>query len=334
MELLRRQYLQLIDPEQLQLPAKEILRLPEAQAKIFDDFFNDKFHSFLPPKRYKYRVLKKIVDTVEMSIVDPEEDEVSNDLASSLAQLLAQPLVPAGVAAQQKSHVTYTAPLFATNAPEVTLLEARSVLSASGTTGLRTWEAALLLGTYLFSSAGNNFVQNKNIIELGAGTGFLSIVCAKHLGARYVLATDGSGEVVNDLESNIFINRLEGTEVIDADILKWGHMLNDEMLMLKGADEKRSYDLVIGADVTYDGEAIPALVSTLRDLSDRFPMIKILISATVRNESTLNIFLHACDQSAFNIEVLDVELPPEDQQVGFFLPASTPVRVFLITRPR
>lgn len=181
-------------------------------------------------------------------------------MAGSLAQLLAQPLVSAGVAAQQKSYVTYTAPSFATDAPEVTLLEARSVLAASGTTGLRTWEAALLLGTYLFSSAGNNFVQNKNIIELGAGTGLLSIVCAKHLGAKYVLATDGSGEVVNDLESNIFINRLEGTGVIDAGILNWGHMLNEEML--KGTDENRSYDLVIGADVvgTYLSDLVHFLV--------------------------------------------------------------------------
>lgn len=123
-------------------------------------------------------------------------------------------------------------------------------MASSGTTGLRTWEAALLLGTYLFSSAGNSIVQNKNIIELGAGTGFLSILCAKHLGAQYVLATDGSGQALNDLESNVFLNGFEGTEVINAAVLIWGHMLNDEML--KGADEKRSYDLVIGADVVRD----------------------------------------------------------------------------------
>lgn len=143
--------------------------------------------------------------------------------------------------------MTYTAPSFATDAPEVTLLEARSLLASSGTTGLRTWEAALLLGTYLFSSAGKHIVQNNNIIELGAGTGFLSILCAKHLGAKYVLATDGSGDVINDLESNIFLNGLEGTEAINAAILSWGHMLDDENL--KGADENRSYDLIIGADV-------------------------------------------------------------------------------------
>lgn len=143
--------------------------------------------------------------------------------------------------------MTYTAPSFSQDAPEITLLEARSLMASSGTTGLRTWEAALLLGTYLFSSAGKSIVQNKNIIELGAGTGFLSILCAKHLGAQYVLATDGSGQALNDLESNVFLNGLKGTEVINAAVLIWGHMLNDEML--EGADEKRSYDLVIGADV-------------------------------------------------------------------------------------
>lgn len=143
--------------------------------------------------------------------------------------------------------MTYTAPLFDTYAPEVTLFEARSLLASSGTTGLRTWEAALLLGTYLVSSAGKHIVQNKNIIELGAGTGFLSILCAKHLGAKFVLATDGSEEVVHDIESNIFLNGLEGTQATKAAILCWSHALNGEIL--KSSDENRSYDLIIGADV-------------------------------------------------------------------------------------
>ncbi|MCJ1425884.1 hypothetical protein MMC29_003785 [Sticta canariensis] len=330
-ELLRRQYLQLVDPEKLKIPAMEILRLPEAQAKIFDNLFNDKFRSFPSPNRYKFCILKKIVDAMHLSIVDPQEDVVSDDLVACLAQLVAQPLISASVAAQQKSYVTYTAPSFEMDAPELTIFEARSLLASSGTTGLRTWEAALFLGTYLFSSAGKYIVQ-KNILELGAGTGFLSILCAKHLGARYVLATDGSGAVVNDLESNIFLNGLEGAEIINAGMLNWGHMLNDEIL--KGGDENRSYDLIIGADVTYDDQTILALVSTLRDLADRYPEIKALISATARNETTLRAFFHTCDQYAFNVKVLDIESPQEDEQIGFFIPTSTPIRVFLITSAR
>lgn len=73
-ELLRRQYLQLVDPEQLKMPSTEILRLPEVQGRIFDNVFNDEFCSFPSPKPYKFRVLKKIIAAVELSIVDPEED--------------------------------------------------------------------------------------------------------------------------------------------------------------------------------------------------------------------------------------------------------------------
>lgn len=73
-ELLKRQYLQLVDPERLKMPPMGILRLPEAQAKIFDHMFNDKLRSFPSPKRYQFRVLKRIVDAVELSIVDPEQD--------------------------------------------------------------------------------------------------------------------------------------------------------------------------------------------------------------------------------------------------------------------
>lgn len=120
-------------------------------------------------------------------------------------------------------------------------------MAFSGDTGWRTWEAALLLGTYLFSAKGRHLVQNKNVIELGAGTGFLSILCAKHLSASYVLSTDGSQASINDICSNIFLNGLEGTTRIDTAVLRWGQKLNDSILHCDVV--ARSYDLVVGADV-------------------------------------------------------------------------------------
>lgn len=167
-------------------------------------------------------------------------------MTDSLAKLFAQALVPANLAAQQKSYVTYTAPFSALGAPEVTLLEARSLLASSGTTGLRTWEAALLLGKYLMSSDGRKFVQNSNVLELGAGTGFLSIICAKHLNAQQVLATDGNRGVIDGLELNADINGLELRGVINPVVFKWGHSLID---VLDVRQESRSIDLVLGADV-------------------------------------------------------------------------------------
>jgi hypothetical protein len=87
----------------------------------------------------------------------------------------------------------------------VTLLEARSVISSSGTTGLRTWEAALLLGFYLVSETGRASIHGKRLFELGAGTGMLSILCAKHLGVAGVVATDGDEAVVDAIKTNLFL---------------------------------------------------------------------------------------------------------------------------------
>lgn len=64
----------MVDPEQLDMPPMRTLRLPEVQAKIFETIFDEKLLSFPSPQRYKFRVLKKIVDALEQSIVDPEED--------------------------------------------------------------------------------------------------------------------------------------------------------------------------------------------------------------------------------------------------------------------
>lgn len=146
--------------------------------------------------------------------------------------------------------MTYTAPIHGPNAAQVTLLEAPSLLASSGTTGFRTWEAALFLGAYLSSPNGNHLVTGKRVLELGAGTGFLSIFVAKHLGAHYVLATDGSQEVLSDLKSNILLNELEGRELIETAILQWGHTLIGGVADCRG--ERRSYDLVLGADVVSD----------------------------------------------------------------------------------
>jgi len=151
--------------------------------------------------------------------------------------------------AQQKSYVTYTVPLDLRDpeAPMLRLLEARSVLASSGNTGVRTWEAALWLGTYLCSEEGRKLVSGKTVLELGAGTGFLSILCAKHLQARYVLATDGNGEVVDGLKSNIVVNGLERDRRIQAAMLPWANTLVDEDL--KKNDGTLQYDLILGADI-------------------------------------------------------------------------------------
>lgn len=73
-ELLRRQYLQLLDPEQLRMPSMDLLRLSQTQADVYNGMFNESRVAFPPPDRYRFRVLKRLVKALEDAVVDPEED--------------------------------------------------------------------------------------------------------------------------------------------------------------------------------------------------------------------------------------------------------------------
>jgi predicted nicotinamide N-methyase len=181
---------------------------------------------------------------------------------------LVSPLQPEPISAQQKSYVTYTLPtdlellqrqdeqLSTQGEATVTLLESHSLISASGTTGLRTWEAALHLGAYLsLSLKGQDFIGGKSVLELGAGTGFLSILCAKYLGAKQVLATDGDPGVVEALETNFFLNGLDNSrEQVGTSVLKWGWVLMGRVI--ENREEGHGWDVVLGADVVSPGSLV------------------------------------------------------------------------------
>lgn len=168
----------------------------------------------------------------------------------TLSTFMTTSLPSESIAAQQKSWVTYTAPASASSAtasePTIKLQESRAVISGAGTTGLRTWEAALHLGSYLTSSPAHAaLVKDKNIIELGAGTGFLSMLCSKVLQARHVTTTDGDQGVIDALKQNLFFEDLD--KVVKSDVLLWGRTLKDSWV--EEDARTRPYDVVIGADV-------------------------------------------------------------------------------------
>ncbi|KAF2996094.1 hypothetical protein E8E13_004968 [Curvularia kusanoi] len=292
-----------------------------------------------PPERYQLRVLKLLISNLERAIVDPEEDEISDDLMSAMSTLLTSNVPSEADSAQQKAFVTYSYPLHSaddstSDEQAVTLLEARSVISGSGTTGLRTWEAALLLGSYLATDDGRRLIKGKRVFELGAGTGVISILCAKHLGASGVVATDGDEAVVDAIKTNLFLNQLdvdsaEGCQVRTA-ALKWGWPVDATTFSEDYGMEVPN--VLLGADVTYDKTVIPRLVSTMNEFLDFNPALEILISATIRNEATFETFLNACRRNGFRFEQIGYPPKPELEQAGPFYPVSTPIQIWRITK--
>ena len=277
LEIFRRKCLQMLDPDEINYPMEWFMKLPATQKWIYDHLFNEENVAIMPYAPYAYRILKKLMSILEAAMKDPEEDvsllpmaylvarfhkhflnclvsrtnfflcfpqEISDDLANCFAEMLARKSKNEIDSIQEKRPVTYTAPVLDVDPPTVTILEAPSLLASNGDTGNRTWDAALFLATYLFTD-GRRFVQDKSILELGGGLGFVSIFCGKHLDARHVLLTDASEAILNTAKHNAEINGVGST--VQTSVLEWG--TRDFDLFSQNEGEAVSYDLILGADM-------------------------------------------------------------------------------------
>lgn len=335
------QYLQL--ESRLDYLDGQLLKRQDVQNDIYNRIFaND---SEIAPRkpRFQLRVLKELVSRIEASISDDEADdyEVSDQLMNRLGILVSTPLLPEAVEVQKKFIVTYRLSLLPSPA-FIDILENRTLIAAGGTTGLRTWEAALHLGQFL--CANSSYIEGKRVLELGAGTGYLSIICAKYLGAAHVTASDGSEEVVDSLPDNLVLNRVgweynpSTSGLVTPKLLKWGHaLLGTEEAEWNGGQK---VDVVIAADVTYDSRVVPFLVGTFRELIELYPDVDIIIADAQRNPSTLATFLEACRKA--RLQVTECPFSYEQQHARLsdlgwphgpltpFYTKDIPMRVFCI----
>ena len=159
--------------------------------------------------------------------------------------LVSQPKASHLQQVQQLAYIKYTAPLHGELEHErerhtIVTSESRGLILSSGTTGFRTWEAALHLGTLLSTPAGEALVRGKKVIELGAGTGFLSLFCAKYLGVDHVVVTDREQTLINSIQDSVHRNQLDHTTICPA-IWEWGTSLE--------CCPSESFDIALGADL-------------------------------------------------------------------------------------
>jgi len=178
--------------------------------------------------------------------------EILDSLMESWGNLVIQPKPSALQQAQQLSHIKYTAPLQSPPIPErtITILESRGLILSGGTTGNRTWEAALHLGSFLASPAGEALVHGKRVIELGAGTGFLSLFCARHLGVKGIVATDREPFLIENMRECARLNETDGDLPFYPAVWNWGTALEQTPEMGSMTEgEKLEFDVALGADL-------------------------------------------------------------------------------------
>ena len=233
--------------------------------------------------------------------------------------------------AQQKSLVTYHLPVSNRDDKSIYIRESPRLLATSGTTGFRTWASCLHLAYYL-STSGKDLIFGKNVAELGAGTGMLSILCAGHLGARAVLATDGDSSVVDNIAFNATLNglstacRRDAGSALQVKKLDWTE-LDDLARTLIHDGRHIKYDVMLGSDITYSPDLLPLLCRTLTALLLHSPGADILVSTPIRNEATFAQFVTEAAGHSFTVKAVPFECPAYDQQTGFFHPDDPPRRI-------
>ncbi|GMK54336.1 hypothetical protein CspeluHIS016_0109220 [Cutaneotrichosporon spelunceum] len=334
LQTLKRQYFALVPPYLLQIPDLP----PPAQEWLADNLIESPFPA--PEEGYQRSFWKRVLPFLEAGA---GEDGVEERVYEVVADLMATP--PRFGDRPPQSYKTF---LYSQPERAITLNEEQVAVQA-GTTGLRTWTAALHLGHHVLHSSSSIFLSPSAstpppVLELGAGTGFLSILLAQ-LGAD-VITTD-LGDEDRDVESqafrtplgrlkgNISLNRLEHPPRVLS--LDWtdASAPSDERSpvwaeALKPVAGRRR--VVMAADVIYDPGLVPLLVDAIGVLAKESYAV---LAATVRNEQTFNLFLDECASRAMPTEIL--HLTPMDASAPTFwdtaLDAGTRVEIVRVTSP-
>ncbi|XP_005510037.2 protein-lysine methyltransferase METTL21C isoform X1 [Columba livia] len=122
--------------------------------------------------------------------------------------------------------------------------------------GAVVWPGALALSQYLETNQEQFNLKDKKVLEIGAGTGLLSIVACL-LGA-YVTATD-LPEVLENLSYNISRNT-QNMNMHKPEVRKlvWGEGLNEDFPV-----STHHYDFILASDVVYHHTALDSLLATM-----------------------------------------------------------------------
>ena len=93
----------------------------------------------------------------------------------------------------------------------VIIKETPRLISGFNTTGSRTWEASVYLASLLNSSENSIDFANKSVLELGAGTGLLSLALYKYHHSfvkpiKEIIVTDGYTSLIDNFSEALHLN--------------------------------------------------------------------------------------------------------------------------------
>lgn len=157
--------------------------------------------------------------------------------------------------------------------------------------------------------------DGKTVLELGCGAGFtgIALLNTPALSFDRLVMTDHHPKVISTLQSNIEANFPDGLASSRAEVkvLDW-----EDFASCSGGNER--CDLVIGADIVFDGSVIPHLVKCLVKL-DR-PAV---LASCVRDEATDNLFRQQLIEAGLKFDYQTLENPHDTE-------LNVPLHLYLV----
>ncbi|KAE8444266.1 hypothetical protein EG329_000766 [Mollisiaceae sp. DMI_Dod_QoI] len=148
--------------------------------------------------------------------------------------------------------------------------------------GHHLWQAGRLISTYLEKNP--DLIRGKTVLELGAGAGLPSLVCAE-LGAKKVVVTDYPDvDLVENLRVNIDnyyssheeeVEREGGEKEMIAEGYCWGNDAQDLLSHLPAGE--LGFEVLILADLLFNHSEHAKLVATIRKTLKRSKDAKALV---------------------------------------------------------
>lgn len=240
---------------------------------------------------YKTDILKLFVSLIEKS---------GNDVSPDIWEIYYELKHPAKIRELQElfgqpQSVFYELP----NKKSVYINESRNTLVEGGETGHRTWESSLALTEYICTNEAHfkGLFSTNTIIELGAGTGLVSLAVAQLFPqANNIIATDGSPAIVQRLQNTIEQNNDELNDLesrIRTEVVDWSD--NEAVQALP------KHAVILAGDILYGLESLyPTILHMLEELSPR----AIFFCNPIRNIDAYERFKAMCVQHEYDINVL------------------------------
>jgi predicted nicotinamide N-methyase len=246
-----------------------------------------------------------------------EGDDAEDDSSPDIGDLFADP------DPLDTFHFEYTLPPVNTetvnetetkNTVSITLTGHKAELGQTlHSTGLTLWRASELLCDYMIRT--HTSIEQKNVLELGAGLGLCGIL-AHHLQAANVVLTDGDTDALKFMRANVATNcssTSTSTDEIDSSSsattrsiqcrqLVWGDCNRVDDLKDQYTDDKQGFHLVLGSDIIYVEEILDPLFQSVDRLLANGGAFWL---AYARRNVKIDLVLETADRFGFSYETPD-----------------------------